>query len=317
MRVVALAGGVGASKLLRGLVRVLPPGSLTVVGNTADDIEVHGLHVSPDLDTIAYTLGSAADPERGWGLAGETWNARDAMERYGMATWFALGDRDLATHLYRTRRLREGACLSEVTQEICAAWNVTTPVLPMTDDPVTNRIVVDVDGTAEDIHFQEYLIRRGSPPGVIRSYVAGVETARPLPAVVEAIRTADALVLCPSNPVVSIGPILAVPGVREAIQRSRARKIAVTPIIGDAPVRGPADKLMPAAGIDVSCAGIARHYADLVDTLVIDVRDRDRAAEVAVFAKCVVADTLMTDLDASVGLARVVCADLGLGGLSA
>lgn len=306
-QVVALAGGVGASRLLRGLVRVIPPESLAVIVNTGDDIVLHGLHVSPDIDTVVYTMAGAADPDRGWGLVDETWNARAAMGRYGMDTWFALGDKDLATHMFRTSRLAAGAGLAAVTAEIAHAWGVVPRILPMTEDRVENRVVVEEGGQELDLHFQEYLIHRGSPDSVVRAYTAGVGSAQAVPEAVAAIDAAHAIVFCPSNPVVSIGPILAVPEIGAAVRRSRAHKIAVSPIVGGAPVRGPADRLMRSAGIDVSCVGIARHYAGMVDTLVIDERDREHAGDVATHCKCIVANTLISDLGASEALSRILC----------
>lgn len=306
-QVVALAGGVGASRLLRGLVRVIPPESLAVIVNTGDDIVLHGLHVSPDIDTVVYTMAGVADPERGWGLRDETWNALSVMGRYGMDTWFALGDKDLATHVFRTSRLAAGAGLATVTAEIARAWGVVPRILPMTEDRVENRVVVEEGGRELDLHFQEYLVHHGSPDSVLRAYAAGVNSAQALPEAIAAIEAANAIVFCPSNPVVSIGPILAVPGIGAAVRRSRARKIAVSPIVGGAPVRGPADRLMRSAGIDVSCVGIARHYAGIVDTLVIDERDREQAGDVATHCKCIVANTLISDLRASEALSRILC----------
>jgi LPPG:FO 2-phospho-L-lactate transferase len=303
---VALAGGVGAARFLRGLVRVVPPADVTVVVNTADDDAFHGLAVSPDLDTVTYTLAGAEHPEQGWGLAGETFAVMDALDRYGQATWFRLGDRDLATHLYRTARLAAGAPLSEVTGEIAAAWGVVPRLLPMTDDRVATRVTVArPGGRRETLAMQEWFVRERAESPVVAVEFAGAEAARPGPGVLEALEAAETVLVCPSNPVISIGPILAVPGVRDALARRRERVVGVSPIIAGAPVKGPADRLMGPLGIEVSCVGVARAYADFCGTLVIDSGDASRAGEVeAAGVHAVVADTLMTDARVAAALAR-------------
>ena len=303
---VALAGGVGAARFLRGLTRVVRPGDVTAVVNTADDDTFHGLHVSPDLDSVTYTLAGASNPAQGWGLEGETYEVLGALERFGDDTWFRLGDRDLATHLHRTRRLREGAPLSVVTAEIAAAWGVLTRLLPMTDDYVSTRIAVDAgDGTRLELRMQEWFVRERCEPTVAGVRFEGADAALPAPGVLDALESAETILICPSNPVISIGPILAVPGVRDVLIRRRERVVGVSPIIGGAPVKGPADRLMRPLGIEVSCVGVAREYSDVCGTLVIDAVDEDRAREVeAAGVRAVVADTLMRSPEVAAGLAR-------------
>ena len=307
--IVALAGGVGAAKFLRGLVRAMPPEDLTVIVNTGDDVEILGFHVSPDVDSIVYTLAGAADPVRGWGLAHETWTALGNLERYGEPTWFRLGDGDLATHIHRTRLLQEGATLTEVTAGIARAWGVRSTVLPMTDDPVATRVVVEEIGTGRglDLHFQEYFVKRGAQDPVRDVRFEGIEDAKPTSAVMGSLADADAVIVCPSNPVVSIGPILTLPGVRDTLRRFPGRILGISPIIRGAPVKGPADRLMPAAGMEVSCVGVADAYRDFLDTLVIDFADADRVPEIeALEVEAVPAQTLMGGVPQSVVLARTV-----------
>jgi LPPG:FO 2-phospho-L-lactate transferase len=308
---VSLAGGVGAARFLAGLVRTVAPEELVVVGNTGDDDEFHGLLVCPDLDSVTYTLAGASNRELGWGLEGETFACLDALERYGGDTWFRLGDRDLATHLYRTRRLRADATLSTVTAEIVAAWELTLQLLPMSDDPVRTRITVrepnpaETGSTTRELRMQEWFVRERSQPPVVSVRYEGADSARPAPGVLEALDAADAIVLCPSNPVISIAPILAVPGIRDALVARRDRVVGISPIVGGAPVRGPADRLMAPLGIEVSCVGVARAYAPFCSTLVIDALDEPRAAEVeAAGVRAVVADTMMHSPEIAAALAR-------------
>jgi len=303
---VALAGGVGAARFLRGLVRVVHPADVVVVVNTGDDDVFFGLSVSPDLDSVTYTLAGAANRAQGWGLEGETFAALGAVERYGVPTWFRLGDRDLATHLFRTERLRAGAPLSQVTREIATAWGLETQLVPMTDDPVSTRIRVrTADGGTTELRMQEWFVRERAEPPVVEVRVAGAAQARPAPGVLEALRAAETILICPSNPVISIGPILAVPGLRDELVRRRERVVAVSPIVGGAPVRGPADRLMEPLGIEVSCVGVAREYAPFCSTLVVDAVDRDRVEQVAAAGvRPVVADTLMHSPEVAARLAR-------------
>ena len=304
--IAALAGGVGAARFLRGLVRITPAEDVVVIGNTGDDDVFHGLHVSPDLDTVTYTLAGAVGPV-GWGLADDTFRTLEAYERYGEPTWFRLGDADLATHLYRTSRLREGATLTEVTAEIALAWDVKAKLLPMSDDRVATVIdVVAPDGGPPvTMAMQEWFVRERAQPPVADVRFQGAAQARPGPAVLDALAEADAILLCPSNPVISIGPILALPGVPEVLRSRRARVVGVSPIIRGATVKGPADRLMAAAGIEVSCAGVASIYADICATLLVDESDADRAGDVERHGvRAAVAPILMRDADAAADLAR-------------
>jgi LPPG:FO 2-phospho-L-lactate transferase len=308
---VALAGGVGAARFLRGLLRVHDPDRVVVVGNTGDDLRIHGLAVSPDLDSVAYTLAGLGDEERGWGLAGETWNVRDALVRLGEPGWFALGDRDLATHLLRTRLLSEGSTLTEATAELCRRLGVPVRLLPMSDQRVETRVEVDGPDGPEDLGFQEWWVGRQARDPVRRVRFDGVERASPAPGVLEAVAAADGIVLCPSNPVVSIAPILAVPGVRDAILAAPCRVVAVTPIVGGAPVRGMADRLLPAWGVEVSARGVAGLYAGLADAFVLDAVDTDQAAEVAALGlEPVVVPTLMRTVEDAAALAKAALAAL-------
>jgi len=308
---VALAGGVGAARFLRGLLRVHDPGTVVVVGNTGDDLRMHGLAVSPDLDSVAYTLAGLADEARGWGLTGETWNVREALVRLGEPGWFALGDRDIATHLLRTRLLAEGATLSEATAALCRRLGVPLRLLPMSDQPVQTRVEVDGPDGPEDLGFQEWWVGRQARDPVRRVRFEGVERARPAPGVLEAIAAASGIVLCPSNPVVSIAPILAVPGVRDAIQAAPCRVVAVTPIVGGAPVRGMADRLLPAWGVEVSARGVAGLYAGLADAFVLDTVDAGQAGDVrGLGLEPVVVPTLMRTVEDAAALAKAALATL-------
>jgi LPPG:FO 2-phospho-L-lactate transferase len=304
--IAALAGGVGAARFLRGLVRAVPAEEVVVVGNTGDDEVFHGLHVSPDLDTVTYTLAGAVGAT-GWGLADDTFRTLEAYARYGEPTWFRLGDADLATHLYRTSRLREGATLTEVTAEIALAWDVKATLLPMTDDRVATVIDVMARGGGEPVTMamQEWFVRERARPPVAAVRFEGAARAKPGPAVLDALAEADAVLLCPSNPVISIGPILALPGVRDVLRARRARVVGVSPIIRGATVKGPADRLMAAAGIEVSCAGVASIYADICATLLVDESDADRVADVESHGvRAAVAPILMRDAEGAAALAR-------------
>jgi len=270
-RVVLLAGGVGGAKLAYGLAHVLPPGALTIIVNTGDDFEHFGLHVSPDLDTVMYTLADLANPSTGWGLEGDTFQAMTMVERYGGPTWFRLGDRDLGTHLQRTQWLREGLPLTEVTRRLCAALAVPHTILPMCDRPVRTCLETD----RGRLNFQDYFVRLRWEPRVHRVTYEGAESALPSQAVAEALEKATLIVFGPSNPVLSIDPILAVPGIRERITTSPAFRAAVSPIIGGGAVKGPAAKLMAELGMEVSPLGVARHYADSLNGIILDEVDRE------------------------------------------
>ncbi|HEX6310955.1 MAG TPA: 2-phospho-L-lactate transferase [Acidimicrobiia bacterium] len=304
----ALAGGVGAARFLRGLVQVVAPGDVTVVVNTGDDDWFHGLLVCPDIDSVTYTLAGVENPETGWGLAGESFACMDALDRFGAPTWFRLGDRDLATHLYRTHRLREdGVTLTRVTAELAAAWGVAARLVPMSDDRVATRIDARLAGgdPPTELRMQEWFVRHRAEPPVAAVRFEGADLASPAPGVLAALDAADTILVCPSNPVISIGPILAVPGIREALVRRRDRVVGVSPIVAGAPVKGPADRLMGPLGIEVSCVGVAGAYAEFCGTLVIDAGDAGRAAEVEQLGvRAVVADTLMRDARVAAALAR-------------
>ena len=311
-RVVTLAGGVGAAKLLAGLVRAHPPDDLLAVVNTADDTVLHGLHVSPDLDTVVYTLAGAVNPDTGWGLAGETWQAMDALDRYGGITWFRLGDRDLATHLYRTHRLCQGADLATVTSEIAEAWGLELGVLPVTNDRIETRVTTVDEG---EIGFQDYFVRRRHDVPVTAIRVAGSERAQPAPGLIETLASAASIIIAPSNPIVSIGPVLEVPGVRDAVAARRDAVVAVSPIVGGAALKGPADRLMRELGHECSVVGVARLYQDVASTLVIDEADAHLAREVeATGVSCIVAPTVMDGVESAAELARTVLNCTGIKG---
>ncbi|CAN5407488.1 2-phospho-L-lactate transferase [soil metagenome] len=318
--VTVLAGGVGAARFLRGLIAAIPPDEVTAIVNVGDDTTLHGLMISPDIDTVTYTLAETINPETGWGLAGETWQAIGQVRRYAesngitetdavgndAAGWFALGDLDLGTHMYRTSRRLAGASLSQVTAEICRTWGLGLRVLPVSDDDV-RTCVRTVDG--RELSFQEYFVREHHEVEVAEVRFEGAETAAPAPGVLDAINDADVVCIAPSNPVVSIGPVLAVPGLREAAEAARERAVAVSPIVGGAALKGPADRLLRELGHEASVVGIARWYAPIAATLVIDEVDADLADAVrAEGVRCVVAPTIMTDRDAAAELARICLA---------
>lgn len=305
MRVTALAGGVGGAKLLIGLARVTDPRDLTTVVNTGDDADVYGVRVCPDVDIVTYWLAGIADTERGWGIANDTFRVVDALGELGLENWFRLGDRDLATCMARTRYLAEGLSLSEATARLAAALGVAARVLPMSNDDVRTVIVT---ASGEELDFQSYFVKHRTDVDVAEVRFSGIARARPAPGVIEAIETADRVVLCPSNPVVSLGPILALPGVRDAL-RAHPGVVAVSPLVGGAPLKGPADRLLAATGSEVSSAGVARLYADLLGRFVLDRRDAAQAPAVeALGVEALVTDTVMTDAAASEHLAKEILA---------
>jgi LPPG:FO 2-phospho-L-lactate transferase len=280
---------------------------VTVIVNTGDDIRVHGLHVSPDLDSVTYWLGGVADRDRGWGRAGETFRTTEELRTFGAdGAWFGLGDLDLATHLFRTRLMGEGRTLTQATRAVTDRFGVKARVLPMSDQPVTTRIeAVDEGGRSLDLHFQEYWVLRGARDQVKSVRFVGAEQARPAPGVLEGIAQADVVVFCPSNPIVSIDPILAVPGIREAVAERRQRVVAISPIVGGAPLRGMADRLLPVAGVDVSAAGVAEHYTSLIGSFVFDQIDRGLLDRVRTYCdRGHFTDTIMVDDEAAERLAR-------------
>ena len=304
--IAVLCGGVGAARFLAGLQQVVEPDEIVAIVNTGDDTELHGLHVSPDLDTITYTLAGAVNASTGWGLEGETFRAMEALDRYGGITWFRLGDADLATHLYRTSRLAEGASLSEVTGEIAIAWGLGLRLLPMSDDPVRTRLRL---AAGDEVEFQEYFVKLRHAVAVSGVRFAGAATATPAPGVLAAIETADLVIVAPSNPVVSIGPILAVPGVAERLAARRSTVVAISPIVGGAALKGPADRLLVELGGEASAAGVARWLAPHVGTLVVDDVDAASAPDVeSAGAACVVVPTVMHTPAVAAELARQVLA---------
>jgi len=301
--IVALAGGVGGAKLAHGLYRALPPDTLTMIGNTADDFELWGLHISPDLDTVMYTLAGIANPETGWGVAGDTWQMIDQLGRYGYDTWFRLGDLDVATHIARTELLRAGRTLTDVTQGLTHALGIKAALLPMCDEPVMTM----VDTPAGQLQFQDYFVRRRHQDQVDAISFSGIEQATVPAQVGEALTHADAIIFCPSNPIVSIAPILAVPHMRDVIADSRAAKIAVSPIVGGKALKGPAEQMLRGLGYDVSAHGVASLYRGLVDTFVIDHADAEQEAEIASLGmRVLVTDTVMRTDDDRERLAREV-----------
>ncbi len=297
--------------MLSGIVRVVPPSSVTAIVNVGDDTVLHGLHISPDLDTITYTLAGMDNRETGWGIVGETWTVMDELAHLGGESWFRLGDRDLATHLYRTERLRAGDSLTEVTASLAARRQIGVRLLPVTDDPVRTMLTLTaptVLGPAgTEVAFQDYFVRLHHDVAVGAVRFAGAAEARPTPQVLAALEEADRIVVCPSNPIVSIGPLLAVPGILAALRARREDIIAVSPIIAGAALKGPADRLMLELGTEPSVAGVARLYAPWVRTLVIDEADRDHVGAVeAEGVRCIVAPTVMDSPQRAADLARIV-----------
>jgi len=305
--ITALAGGVGAAKLLSGLVNIIPERDLTVIVNTGDDIELYGLHISPDIDIVVYTLAGIVDEGKGWGIRDDTFHCLEMLRKYGYETWFNIGDRDLATHIHRTILLKKGLKLSQVTREICRSLELKVNIIPMTDDKFETWIETD----AGIMHFQEYLVKRGAKDRVLGVRYVGAESAKPAEGVLDAILNSDLIVVCPSNPIVSIGTILSIKGVREALRESKARKVAVSPIVSGAPIKGPADKLMRGLGLEVSAFSVAYLYRDFLDTFILDESDkaeRDRIEGLGI--KVVLADTIMRTLEDKIRLAKIVLKEL-------
>ena len=306
--ITALAGGVGAARFLSGLVRVIPEKELSVIVNTGDDIELYGLHVSPDLDIVSYTLAGMVDEEKGWGIRGDTFCCLEMLRSYGFETWFNLGDKDLATHLYRTSLLKRGYKLSVVTAEISRALGLKVRILPMTDDRCETWVTTELGS----MHFQEYMVRRGGRDAVLGVKLVGAEAAEAAPGVIDSILGSELVIVCPSNPIVSIGTILSVRGVREALRRSEARKIGISPIVAGAPIRGPADKLMKGLGLEVSAYSVACLYKDFLDVFVLDVADEMAKMKIEKLGiKVVTANTIMKTVRDRVELARIVVKEGG------
>ena len=277
LKITSLAGGVGASKLLLGLYEVMDPRLLTIIVNTGDDIVLHALKISPDLDIVTYTLAGVVDSSKGWGIRGETFHALKRLAGYGRTNWFNLGDRDLATHIHRTAMLAEEKTLSQAADSIRTALGVKSLILPMSDDPIASMI----DSNEGPLHFQEYLVKRRTEPLVRGIRFAGADSARPAPGVLEAIRDADRVILCPSNPLISIGPILAVPGIREQLRTHKEKVFAVCPIVGGKSLKGPSDKMLAQLGHEPTALGVAKLYADFTGTFVIDPVDKSQSTAIA------------------------------------
>ena len=303
-KIVVLSGGVGAAKLLRGLVTVVLPESVTAIVNTGDDLSLHGLHISPDLDTIIYTLGNEINPDTGWGLRDEGWRAMDMVTMYGGIDWFRLGDRDLGTHLFRTQKLFEGATLSEITREIAAKWRVGVNIIPMSDDPV-RTIVTTVDG--EELNFQDYFVRLSHNVEIASIKFRGHEISQPAPEVISEILKADIILIAPSNPLVSIAPILSVPGIRDALRKRRENVIAISGIVNGKALKGPADRLLNELGYEASATAVAEIYKDIIGTFVIDDLDKSESKRIQELGlRCIITDTVMTDNAKAAGLCGTI-----------
>ncbi|MFD8707506.1 2-phospho-L-lactate transferase [Kitasatospora sp. NPDC059648] len=312
MRIVALAGGIGGARFLRGLLAAVgPQDEITVIGNTGDDIHLYGLKVCPDLDTVMYTLGGGINEEQGWGRTDETWSIKAEMKEYGVGPeWFGLGDRDFATHLVRSQMLTAGYSLSQVTEALCVRWNPGVRLLPMSDDRVETHVrITDEQGTRA-VHFQEYWVKLHAAVDAEAIVPVGADTAKPAPGVLEALAEADVILFPPSNPVVSIGTILAVPGIREAVAASPAPVVGLSPIIGGAPVRGMADKVLAAVGVEATAEAVALNYGpDLLDGWLVDTADEKAVAAVeAAGIACRAVPLLMTDVEATAEMARTALA---------
>ncbi len=299
--IVTLAGGVGAARFLEGVVQVVPPEQVTAIVNTGDDITLHGLYISPDVDIVTYTLAGIVEPVNGWGIAGDSTNTLGMLKQLGVDTWFLLGDRDLAVHIRRTELMRAGRTLAEISDEFRRALGVATQVIPMCNEPVSTHIDTD----AGLMHFEHFLVQRRAQDAVRGVQFVGAAEAKPAPGVLEAIRDAEAILIAPSNPIVSVGTILAVPGVRAAIEGSAAPVVAVSPIVGGAAIKGPAAPMLTALGYEVSARGVAQCYAGLIDALVIDQVDAALADDIrAMGIDVVVTDTIMRGPDEKRALAQ-------------
>lgn len=301
--ITALAGGIGAAKFLTGLVKLVKEEELTVIVNTGDDIELYGLHISPDIDIVTYTFAGIVDENKGWGIRGDTFRCLNAIKRLNGEAWFNLGDLDFATHMFRTALLKEGRGLSEVTALISKALGLKVKILPMTDDRVETRILTK-EGL---VHFEEYLVKNGARDEVLGVEFVGANVAKPAVGVVEAILDSELVIVCPSNPIVSIGAILGVRGVREALKQASGRRVAVSPIVAGYPIKGPADKLLRGLGFEVSAFSVAKLYADFLDLFVIDLADaaeKEKIEDLGIEVK--VANTVMRSLKDKILLAKVI-----------
>jgi LPPG:FO 2-phospho-L-lactate transferase len=301
--IVSLAGGIGAARFLEGLIHVVPQSKITIIGNVGDDIEIHGLHISPDLDIVLYTLAGVVDRSKGWGFRQDTFQSQGVLQKYGHETWFNLGDKDLATHIYRTEQLRNGKLLSTVTQDLVHRFGLRIRLIPATDDPFQTH----VDTDSGSMHFEEYMVKRHARPTVRRVIFRGAKSSRPARRVIESIREAAGIVISPSNPIVSIGPILAVPGIRSALRKAKAKVIGISPIIAGKTVKGPADRMMRALGWKPTALGVAEYYQDFLDTLIIDRADRKLCPEIRTLGiKPVVTNALMRKMADKIQLALTV-----------
>jgi LPPG:FO 2-phospho-L-lactate transferase len=284
-------------------VKLVNEKDLSIIVNTGDDIEMFGLHISPDIDIVAYTLAGIVDEEKGWGIRGDTFHCLETLRKFNREVWFNLGDKDLATHVFRTNLLKNGLKLSEVTAQIIHALGLNVTILPMTDDKFETRIITEMGS----VHFQEYLVKREAKDEVLGVEFLGADNANPAPSVIESIREAELAIICPSNPIVSIGTILAVKGVRDALRRTDAKRVAISPIIAGAPVKGPADKLLRGLGFEVSAYSVAKLYSDFLDTFILDAADsaeKDKIEKLGIEVK--VTNTLMKNLEAKIALAKTV-----------
>ncbi|MGH9904343.1 MAG: 2-phospho-L-lactate transferase [Pyrinomonadaceae bacterium] len=303
--ITALAGGVGAAKLLTGLIRVVPPEEISVITNTGDDIVLFGLYISPDTDITIYSLAGVVNPQTGWGIENDTFHCFKGIQQLGGEGWFNLGDRDLATHIWRTALLRQGVTLSEITERMRQLFGLAARIIPMTDSYVPTRIVTD-EGV---LHFQEYLVKRRAEPRVKEIYFENINAAKPSPATVSAIGDAEMIIVCPSNPLISIGPILAVPGMRDLLRQTRAKVVAVSPVVGGKSLKGPTDRMLADLGYEVSALKVAGMYQDFLDVYIIDEQDAAlRPALEALGVRVVVAQTVMLGIPEKVALAGAVLA---------
>lgn len=302
-RVVALAGGVGAARLLRGLVQVIPPKNLVIIGNVGDDVELYGLHVSPDLDIVMYTLAGVVDESKGWGVRNDSFNCLHMLEKLGLETWFKLGDRDLAVHIVRTQLLKRALTLAQATNILCKMLGVEAKLVPMTNDPVRTKIMSD----QLKLDFQEYFVKRGAKDKVTEVFFEGAEKAKPTIAAIKAIEEAERIIVCPSNPILSISPILAIPRIRKELRNTGTHIVGVSPIVGGKALKGPADKIMTSLGLESTAFGVAKFYKDFLDHLIIDKIDahqRERIEKLGV--KVTVTEAIMTTLEDSIRLARIL-----------
>jgi len=301
--ITVLAGGVGAARFLQGLVKTVPEEEITIIVNTGDDIQLHGLHISPDIDIVTYTLAGIVDEEKGWGIDRDTFHCFEMLKRYGHEAWFSLGDKDFATHIYRTCLLNQELPLSEITNRLCQALGLKLRIIPMTNDKFETRIVTNKG----ILHFQEYLVKRHAKDNVINVLFDSVEEAKPAPGVIDSILNANLIIVSPSNPIVSIGTILSVNSIRGALRKTKAKVVAITPIVGGSPIKGPADKLMKGLGLEVSAYSVARLYQDFLDVFVLDYVDRNEKERIEQLGlHVVVTNTIMKTQQDKIELAKTV-----------